>query len=318
MTAAVALVAMSHSPLLGIANLPADIDTELATALDTARQFAVSFEPDLVVIFHPDHYNGFFYDVMSPFCIGTAATSIGDFNTTPGPLDVPTALATDLAQSILDAGIDIAISHTMRVDHGATQPLETLFGAIDAVPVIPIFINSVAPPFGPIARVRALGATVGRYTARLDRRVLLLASGGLSHDPPVPQLATADEAARVNLLGAGRDLTPDARAARQQRVIDSAAAFARGQADIAPLAPSWDRELMRILAAGDLERLDNWTADEITAAAGHSAHEVRTWIAAHAALAAIGPYATRHSYYRAIPELIAGFGIACATLTTPG
>jgi 2,3-dihydroxyphenylpropionate 1,2-dioxygenase len=318
MTSAVALVAMSHSPLLGIATLPDGIDTELIAELDAARRFAIGFDPDVVVIFHPDHYNGFFYDVMPPFCIGTAASSVGDYRTTAGHLDVPAVLAADLARSVLDAGVDIAISHTMRVDHGATQPIETLFGAIDAVPVIPIFINSIAPPFGPIARVRALGAAVGRFAAGLDQPVLFVASGGLSHDPPVPQLDTADESVRVNLLGAGRNLTPDARAARQQRVIDGATAFARGQADIQPLAPSWDRELMRILASGDLGPLDTWTADEIAAVAGHSAHEVRTWIAAHAALGAVGPYTTQHSYYRAIPELIAGFGIACATLTTPG
>jgi len=66
-----------------------------------------------------------------------------------------------------------------------------LFGDATARPVIPIFINSVATPLGPLRRARALGAAVGTFLATLGKRVLVLGSGGLSHDPPVPTLATA-------------------------------------------------------------------------------------------------------------------------------
>ncbi len=88
----------------------------------------------------------------------------------------------------------------MDVDHGTVQPLQTLFGDVASVPVIPIFINSVATPLGPIKRARALGAAVGDFLATLGKRVLVVGSGGLSHDPPVPTLATAPPAA----LGAHR------------------------------------------------------------------------------------------------------------------
>jgi 2,3-dihydroxyphenylpropionate 1,2-dioxygenase len=33
--------------------------------------------------------SGFFYNVMPPFCIGAAGESLGDFGTTPGPIDIP-------------------------------------------------------------------------------------------------------------------------------------------------------------------------------------------------------------------------------------
>ena len=56
---------------------------------------------------------------------------------------------------------------------------------------MPFFINSVAPPFTPVHRVRALGEAVGGYLSGLDKRVLLIGSGGLSHEPPVPTLETA-------------------------------------------------------------------------------------------------------------------------------
>ena len=49
----------------------------------------------------------------------------------------------------------------------------------------------VAPPFTPIGRVRALGRAIGAWAANLDQKVLFIASGGLSHDPPVPRMAKA-------------------------------------------------------------------------------------------------------------------------------
>ena len=49
-----------------------------------ARDFVTDFDPELVVTFAPDHYNGFFYRAMPPFCIGTAATGVGDYGTYKG------------------------------------------------------------------------------------------------------------------------------------------------------------------------------------------------------------------------------------------
>ena len=187
---------MSHSPLLELSQPPAELAADVETAFAAARKFITEYDPELVVVFGPDHYNGFFYELMPQFCIGLAATSIGDFGSTPGPLDVPRDIAEGLAQAALDGGVDLAVSLRMEVDHGMVQPLEILFGGLDTVPTVPFFINSVAPPFTPVHRVRALGEALGRYLSGLDKRVLLIGSGGLSHEPPVPTLETAPRARR--------------------------------------------------------------------------------------------------------------------------
>ncbi len=308
-----ALLAMSHSPLLEQAELDAQVSAELEAAFGEARRFVHGFDPDLIVNIAPDHYNGFFYRLMPPYCIGFAAQSIGDYGSPAGRLDVPEDTARALAEAVIAQGIDLAVSLDMQVDHGAVQPIEILYGDIRAKPVVPIFINSVAPPFTPIQRVRLLGEAIGRHLAGLDEKVLLISSGGLSHDPPVPRWATATPEQRRMLLGEGGPLPPEARDARQRRVIDAAREFAAGTATIQDLAPDWDRRLLEILASGDLTPLDAWTPEEMTRIAGNSAHEVRTWIAGYAALAAAGPYTVRYRYYRPIRELIAGFGLTTVT-----
>jgi 2,3-dihydroxyphenylpropionate 1,2-dioxygenase len=302
---------MSHSPLLNLSGPSQDLLDDIGGALADARDFVHAYDPELVVIFSPDHYNGFFYRAMPPFCIGTSAVGVGDFGTQAGPLDVPADIATDCATAVLNAGVDVAFSASMDVDHGTVQPLQTLFSDAASRPVVPIFINSVATPLGPVKRARALGAAVGAFAATLGKRVLLLGSGGLSHDPPVPTLATAPAAALGRIVH-GQPITPEQRQARQTQVIGLAAEFAHGRGPMHPLNPEWDERFLDLLDCGDLAAVDAWTNEWIAQQGGNSAHEIRTWVAAFAALASQGPYHTQVRYYRPAPELIAGFAVRTA------
>jgi 2,3-dihydroxyphenylpropionate 1,2-dioxygenase len=304
---------MSHSPLLNLPGPSQGLLDDIEAALADTRQFVIDYNPDLIVTFSPDHYNGFFYRTMPPFCIGTAAQGVGDYGTHAGPLQVPEDVATDCARAVLDSGIDVAISASMDVDHGTVQPLEKLFGDATARPVIPVFINSVAAPLGPMRRVRALGAAVGTYLATLDKRVLVVGSGGLSHDPPVPTLATAPPSALERIVH-GVPMTSEQRQARQAAVIQAAQAFALGEGPLQPLNPEWDAAFLELVDANRMAEVDAWSNSWIEREAGHSAHEVRTWIAAFAALAVHGRYRTVQRFYRAAPELIAGFAIRTAVL----
>jgi 2,3-dihydroxyphenylpropionate 1,2-dioxygenase len=305
---------MSHSPLLNLPGPPQDLLDDIDAALTQAREFVRDYDPELVVIFAPDHYNGFFYKLMPPFCIGTQAHGVGDYGTRAGPLNVPGDIAADCAEAVLAAGVDIATSACMDVDHGTVQPLEKLFGDAAARPVIPIFINSVATPLGPLHRCRVLGTVVGSYLTTLDKRVLVVGSGGLSHDPPVPTLSTATPAVMERIVH-GPPMTPEQRLARQTAVIDAARDLAHGRSERQPLNPAWDHRFLELVDSGRLADLDHWSNSFITHEAGHSGHEIRTWVAAFAALATAGPYQTTERYYNAAPELIAGFAIRTAVPT---
>lgn len=307
----IALCCMSHSPLLDLREHDAEMIGEVDEAFRSAHAFVTEYDPELVVLFTPDHYNGFFYRQMPAFCLGYEASGVGDYGTASGPLDVPRERAEECAQAVLDAGIDLAVSLGMDVDHGAVQPLQKLFGDIRTKPVIPIFINSVATPLGPISRARLLGRAVGEYLANRPERVLVIGSGGLSHDPPVPTLATAVGPTAERIV-TGRPMTSEQRDARTERVMEAAAQFASGANNLRDLNPDWDQALLDLLAAGDLAAVDSWSNAWIEEEGGGSAHEVRTWVAAYAALAAAGDYEVRYRYYRPIPELIAGFAVTTA------
>ncbi len=114
-----------------------------------------------------------------------------------------------------------------------------------------------------------------------------MGSGGLSHDPPVPTLATAPAAALGRIVH-GEPMSVEQRAARQTAVMAAAHDFANGESPLQPLNPDWDHALLELLDTNRIADVDGWSNAWIAAEAGNSAHEVRTWVAAFAAMATQG------------------------------
>lgn len=305
-------VGLSHSPLIGLNDPPADVVAEVEAAVAATRAAVAEFDPQLVVLFAPDHYNGFFYKTMPPFCLAREAHSVGDFTSAAGPVSVDVEAADALAEGVLARGVDLTLSARMTVDHGFAQPLEVLFGGLEATPCVPVFINSVATPLGPMSRIRALGEAFGAAAADLGReRALFVASGGLSHDPPVPVLQGAPPPV-ANALIEGVPPTPEQRKRGEDRVVQAGVAYADGTSTRRPLNEEWDNRVLDLCASGDLTGFDSWTTAEVTRDGGGSGHEIRSWVAAFAAQAAQGRYEMTHRYYRAVPAWVAGFATAVA------
>ena len=307
----VLLKCLSHTPLRGLYDPEPGIVAEVEQVLAQAKAEVEAFDPELIILFAPDHYNGLFYDLMPPFVVATAAESVGDYNTPLGNLSIPQDLALDLVRYMHDKDVDVALSHRLQVDHGCTQILLETTGSLTRYPVIPIIINSVAPPFNPYRRIRKLGDAIGQFIATLNKRVLILGSGGLSHEPPVPLLSGAASEVAEFLI-CGRNPTPEARAAREARTVAAAKIFGTAECELTPLNAEWDNAFMDLLANNELEKVDAFEVEVISKEAGRSTHEVRTWVAAFAALAAQGDYTATKDYYRPINEWIAGYGVISA------
>jgi len=307
---------LSHSPLMHHNRAPADVEAAWEAALQSGRDFIGEVGATHAVVFFPDHMNGMFYNMLPPFCVAAAGTSLGDFGTVPGPIDIPEELAADCHAYAVAHGIDAAISYNMTIDHGGAQAFEAFSGSGDLTEFVPIFVNCIAPPLPSFQRLRDLGKVIGDWARQRPEGIIMIGTGGMSHDPPLPNLKTATGAAAERLRNGGSMSYSD-RIARQRRVLAEGKLARAGQSTIRPLNPEWDRATLRQLAAGKLDVLDNLTAEEMVDLAGGGANELRTWIASLAALEAAGGYETLHTYYEPVDEWITGMGLMIARPKSP-
>lgn len=305
---ATAVLCASHTPLMHDGSTDTETETAVQSAFARMADRVRAFSPDMVIQFAPDHFNGFFYDLMPSFCVGAAADSIGDWGTHAGPLDVPEGFARALAAGVQAQDIDIALSYRMAVDHGVTQIWEEMFGSAQAFPIVPIFVNAIAPPLPSYRRARMLGEAVGRHVADSGLKILFAASGGLSHDPPIPALETAPEDVRARLID-GRNPDAATRAAREERVRAAGRDTASGQGAQIALNPDWDRAVLALLEKGDVHAFDAFDTGDVARTAGRAANETLAWIAAFAAQSVAGPIDARIEFYEAIPSWIAGMAM---------
>ena len=315
------LICASHSPLMEFA-APQDQKQEQKVRETFAKLAAEvkAYNPTLIIAFGPDHFNGFFYDLMPSFCVGIRAKAAGDwdYGKDNNHIDVPEDKALALVRRVLDEGVDVAYSYRMQADHGVTQPLHFLCGGqLNRYPTIPVFINAAAVPLPTTKRTIALGRAVGQFIKSLNldnERVLILGTGGLSHDPPTPQMGAVPPEVEEFLI-AGRNPTLESRNARQAKVIAVGQKLAAGDTSVAvPLHPEWDHALLETFAYADFTALESMTEEDIRRDGGRGGQEVRSWMAAFAALHEIGEYSMTTHCYEDISEWIAGFGIVSAEL----
>jgi 2,3-dihydroxyphenylpropionate 1,2-dioxygenase len=303
MTEIVGFVGMSHSPFATLLPPAGDGEPGGRFLADAARVAAAVAElaPDVVVVIGPDHFHANFYDQMPPFVLGVeAATGFGDFGSTAGPLPVASGLAWAIRDGLDDAGFDVSLSYALTVDHGVVQSYEMAGGA--GIPLVPLVLNTAAPPLPSLARCVALGRALGDAIRRSPGpdRVLIIASGGLSHwlpsnDPRDPSVAGE----RRDSLIHGRQDARAFAAVREPRVRAMA-----GNPD-APVNAGWDRWFLRQLSMMDLEPIVALGHDKLEHEAGSGGHEVRTWLVGHAAAGLPLVWDS----YEPVPEWITGMGM---------
>jgi 2,3-dihydroxyphenylpropionate 1,2-dioxygenase len=303
MTEIIGFVGMSHSPFATLLPPAGPGEPGSAFLADTVRvaRAVTALSPDAVVVIGPDHFHANFYDQMPPFVLGVEeAVGFGDFGSTAGPLPVASALAWSVHEGLADAGFDLSLSYSLTVDHGVVQSYEMAGGT--GIPLVPLVVNTAAPPLPSLHRCVALGTALGTAIRACDvpGRVLVVASGGLSHwlpsnDPRDPSVVGDRRTALIH----GRQDARAFAAAREPRVRAMA-----GNPD-ARVNADWDRWFLRQLKALDLDPITALGHDNLEREAGSGGHEIRTWLIGHAAVARPLIW----SSYEPVPEWITGMGI---------
>ncbi len=145
--------------------------------------------PDVAVIVHNDHGMNFFLDKMPTFAVGCAPEyRHGDEGwgiPTVDPYPGRPGLSWHLVEELVADEFDVTTCQEMLVDHAVTNPMKLLWPDGGGVPIVPVTLNTVMFPYPSAKRCYALGEAIGRavssYGAEPDLRVVMIGSGGLSH-----------------------------------------------------------------------------------------------------------------------------------------
>jgi aromatic ring-opening dioxygenase catalytic subunit (LigB family) len=165
---------------------------------EVAKRIA-AVAPDVLMIFTNDHFNTFFLDNFPTFAIGVAQATAGPNDQTPMPrykVAVPGPLAAHVHKSALARGFDVALVQDFEVDHAVMVPLHFLTPDM-RIPVLPIFINCLAPPLPTAQRCFAFGEAVRAAIAEWPQplRVAVIGSGSFSLEIGGPKIPVGPRAA---------------------------------------------------------------------------------------------------------------------------
>lgn len=146
-------------------------------------------KPDVAVVIYNDHGLNFFLDAMPTFAVGAAEMYTNADEGWGLPVSRPykgdTALSWQIIDNVMAEDFDLVTCQEMKVDHAFVVPMQLMWpeGPQSAIPVVPITINSIQHPLPRPERCLKFGQAIGRAIESWgeDKKVLLVATGGLSH-----------------------------------------------------------------------------------------------------------------------------------------
>ncbi|MCI4646375.1 MAG: hypothetical protein MRY64_16460 [Hyphomonadaceae bacterium] len=200
----VCAVGTTHTPgLLGwFEDAPEDQQKAAKDAFQRQRDAIAESGANVMIIIGNDHLLNWPINNTPEFTVG-----IGDMHT--GPADwydewmsqtekyhVPGApgLARHLVNGASDLGLSLAYLRDMKFDDAVSIPVKWL-NPDAAIPIIPISMNCTVPPVPSPRRAYDVGLMLRELVASYaeDVKVVLVASGGLSHEPGGPRYFHIDE-----------------------------------------------------------------------------------------------------------------------------
>lgn len=318
----VAAISMSHAPgAVGWADTPpADQQARLAQIHEDLHIRLTEARPDLIVAFLDDHFENLFRNLMPTLAIGVAPTHSGPADymmealkfeekvVLPGEPE----LAEHLLRELTHGGFDMARMGSIEYGNNLLVPLKFIRPEFD-IPVVPLFMNVFSPPLMSYNRAYEFGARVRTLLDALPegKRIALLATGGLSHWPPVwTEGAPEDDAflqrqRRYQTEGKSvLESDPGLYSDLAQYEIDMMTSKQWPLGHQHPLVnEEWDREILEAFARGDIAYFRNLSYDEVEERGGHGGHELLTWVAVMGAMRGVP---ANYVKYESVVEWITG------------
>ncbi len=146
-----------------------------------------ALEPDLLIVISNEHGNQFILESVPAFTFHCANQAQGqEGHSGAWAMDGDAGYA--LTRAMQEEGFDPAFTLSAELGTSFTIPFEFM-GWNRQTPMLALFVNAYVPPQPLPERCFEFGKALHRALARLGRRAVLIASGGLSHYPGTSRYA---------------------------------------------------------------------------------------------------------------------------------
>ena len=317
-------ISMSHAP--GATGWPETVQPDMKRRLDDYHRQVAEYldaaRPDIVVALLDDHFENMFRNLLPTFGIGIADKHVGPAahvvkllgHHRQEHIASDPQFAEHLLRGLVHKGVDVARMGAVEYGNNLITPLKLIRPQFDLT-VVPFFTNVFTPPLPPCWRAyqvgEALRDVIEAYPG--DTRVVLLATGGLSHWPPVWNDESPEGDAFLQRMRKFQTYGKAA-LAEDPNIWDDLGKYelemaAKNQwplnSDHPLVNEEFDREVMRAFERGDVDYFRRLSYDEVQRKAGHGGHELLNWLIV---MGAVGGRPSRIIGYEPVIEWICGMG----------
>jgi len=185
--------ACPHTPQLLIRPPTEDRDLVLRVhaAFARVKHRIEALAPDVIAIVAGDHVEAFFLDGVPALAVYAGAECAGTFGSYRYRLPIHEPLARAVVEQGIARGFDLLYTQSAALDYAFYVPLHFTMPE-PSVPILPLHVNVYLPPQPLPGRCHAWGTALGEILRARPERVVLMASGGLSHFPGTDRYASPD------------------------------------------------------------------------------------------------------------------------------
>ena len=317
----VSAISMSHAP--GLSGWPEaaapEVLARIKAALGHIKSYLEDSKPDVLVAFLDDHFENHFRTLMPSLAVPVASVHRGPteewrellrFERTE---EMPGAeqLSAHLLKHLVTSGFDAARMGSAAFGNNLMTPLQYIHPALE-IPLAPIFINVFSPPLITFDRAFALGEAVRGALAERDERVALLATGGLSHQPPFWMETSPEDDPMLQRMKRFQtegfpvfEDDPNLFADCGQYEMQMAQEALQSKRRI--INEDWDRRFLAAIGDGDGAYVRSLAYEDVEREGGNGAHEALLWAAL---MGAMRGAPAKVLNYEAVNEFICGMAFA--------
>lgn len=185
--------AVPHTPQLLIR--PPTEDRELVlrvhAAMARVKRRLQELSPDALVVVAGDHVDAFFLNAVPALAVYVGHECAGTFGPYRYRFDIHEPLARAVVEQGVERGFDLLYTQDAPLDYAFYVPLHFVMPE-PALPIVPLHVNVYLPPQPTPARCHAWGRALGEILRARPERLVLIASGGMSHYPGTDRYASPD------------------------------------------------------------------------------------------------------------------------------